>query len=110
MSTFEFDPETKLRITSHTSLVYLFEDGSASSWPYLSKSAKDEIEWCSTGPEFAIHFDHSPFVDDKGDEKRDFKVRAGGSTRSGSPDIGVANQNETEVNGDYMYAVKSAAG
>ena len=41
--------------------------------------------------------------------QKEFEVPANGRTRSGPPELGVANQNETEVKGDYMYAVKSAA-
>jgi len=109
MLTFDYDPNTQLRITSHTTPVYLFKDGTASAWPNLSKNAKDEIEWISTGPAFKIHFNHSPFADNAGNEKRDFTVPAGGSTRSGPPVLGVPNQDETDVKGDYTYTSKSAA-
>lgn len=107
--TFEYDPVTKLRITSHIHDVHLYQDGSASSWPYLSKKAKDQINWISDGPAFEIHFNHSPFADDAGNEKRDFTVPAGGSTRSGEPVLGVSNRDETDVKGDYMYTSKSSA-
>lgn len=106
---FAMDEATQVRVSPNTVEVLLFESGAADSWPFLSKRAEDEIEWVSTGPEFTIHFVHSPFVDSEGNERHTFKILAGGSTRSGPPVIGNVNENENDTRGDYAYTVKSAA-
>jgi hypothetical protein len=71
-------------------------------WVNLRRKNGDQIRWVSTGEQFTIHFEDTPFADKNGNEKYNFVVPAGGFVDSGPPVLG-------EVDADYEYTIRCPA-
>ena len=102
------DPKNHQRNTQHSIPVHLFDNGKVDvEWANLSKFARDQIIWISTGPEFTIRLERTPFVDEQGRPMHTFTIPAGERVCSGPVvDTAEVNQGDDDKKGRYFYTVE----